>query len=80
MQDAPTSFGPLSYNLEWDGGGERIRLEVTAPRAEPGQILWRVPGPVESATVDNATSELSGGSVVVPTGVSTIEVTRNGTA
>ena len=45
VRDAPTIFGPLSFDLEWDDGGRTLRLKLDAKwRIPPARIFWRAPG------------------------------------
>ncbi len=42
---APTSFGSLSYNIEWDDGGQTLCLDLEADwRSRPSSFKWHIPG------------------------------------
>lgn len=51
VENAPTRFGLLRYNLRWTEGGRSLCLDVSGDwRKAPARLLWRLPG--GSATID----------------------------
>jgi len=45
VRDAPTIFGPLSFDIKWDDGGHTLQLKLDAKwRNPPARIIWRAPG------------------------------------
>lgn len=77
VENAPTHFGPLSYNIEWDDGGHTIRLQLdTAWRTTPKEILWKLPVPLQSATADGIPISPNQADVLLPPSAKAIEVER----
>jgi hypothetical protein len=74
IENAPTRFGPLSYNLEWDAN-QSLHLELSKPlRTPPSDLVWRIPGPIHEALVDGHAAKPTAAGLVLPTGAKTAGV------
>ena len=50
VRDAPTTFGPLSFDVAWDDGGRTLNLQLDGRwRNPPRTMVWHIPG--KSATL-----------------------------
>jgi hypothetical protein len=76
VEAAPTSFGPLTFDMEWKAGGEKMRLEVDARwRTPPKKVIWALPGP-RMVRIDGSPCRSDDGMLLLPPGVRVVEATR----
>jgi hypothetical protein len=76
VESAPTRFGPISYQLEWDDGAETVSLTQTSDwRTPPAEVVLRVPG-VTAAVVDGIRVKPQGERVYIPVEARETRITR----
>ncbi|MEO6456834.1 MAG: hypothetical protein ABIO92_00960 [Chloroflexia bacterium] len=45
VENAPTTFGPVSFNITWGAEGRNLHLDIAGHwHTKPGRIEWKVPG------------------------------------
>ena len=60
VENAPTTFGPISFNMAWGAGGQAPHLDIEARwHTPPGRIEWNFPGRENSVLPPDARSAQS---------------------
>ncbi len=77
VQNAPTDFGTLNYQVEWDNGGRNVRLRLSPDwHTPPHAVSWELPGRIVQAKAGGYDLPLVGKGVLLEKRETLVEVRR----
>jgi hypothetical protein len=75
VERAPTSFGSLGYELEWDPGARNMSIALAADwRKPPAELWWKLPVAPGRVFIDGSPARCDGDRVLVPARAKRVDV------